>query len=68
MLREAIDLLLAQSEAQAAVWLLLENNPSVPGPVLGVFSSPVLTMEAPRVHVKLRLPLPEMSFSQGQEK
>ena len=49
VIREAIDLLLAQSEAQTTVWLLFENNPDPPGRVLGVFSSPALAMEAPRV-------------------
>jgi hypothetical protein len=49
VIREAIDLLLAQSEAQATVWLLLENNPGVRNRVLGMFSSPALAMEAPRV-------------------
>jgi hypothetical protein len=49
VIREAIDLLLAQPEAQETVWLLLENNPGVRNRVLGVFSSPALAMEAPRV-------------------
>jgi hypothetical protein len=57
VIREAIDLLLAQSEAQATVWLLFENHPGHPstklrdrpGRVLGVFSSLALAMEAPRV-------------------
>jgi hypothetical protein len=49
MLRQAVDLLLAQSEAQATVWLLFENNPGRPGRLVGVFASPALAMEAPRV-------------------
>jgi hypothetical protein len=49
MLRQAVDLLLTQSEAQATVWLLFENNPGIPRHVLGVFSSPAFAMEAPRV-------------------
>jgi hypothetical protein len=39
-----------------------------PSRVLGVFSSLALAMEAPRIHVKLRMSLAEMNFSQGQEK
>jgi gamma-glutamylcyclotransferase (GGCT)/AIG2-like uncharacterized protein YtfP len=49
VIREAIDLLLTQSKAQATVWLLLENNPGVSNRVLGMFSSLALAMEAPRV-------------------
>jgi gamma-glutamylcyclotransferase (GGCT)/AIG2-like uncharacterized protein YtfP len=49
MLRQAVDLLLTQSEASTTVWLLFENNPGHPGPILGVFSSPALAMETPRV-------------------
>ena len=49
MLREAVDLLLAQSEARETVWLLFENEPGHPGRILGVFPSPALAVEAPRV-------------------
>jgi hypothetical protein len=48
MLREAVDLLLAQ-EVQAIVWLLFENEPGLSARLVGVFSSPALVMEAPRV-------------------
>lgn len=50
IIREAIDLLLLAREAQAAVWLLFENNRrDIPGRVLGVFSSLQIAMEVPRV-------------------
>jgi hypothetical protein len=48
MLRQAVNLLLAQ-EVQAIVWLLFENHPGLPGRLVGVFSSPALAMESPRV-------------------
>jgi hypothetical protein len=53
-MREAIDLLLAQSEAQETVWLLLENNPGLLGHVLDVFASPALAMEAHRIKKVIR--------------
>jgi hypothetical protein len=49
VIREAIDLLLTQSEAPTTVWLLLENNPGVRNRVLGMFSSPALAMKAPGI-------------------
>jgi hypothetical protein len=49
IIREAIDLFLFQAEVQATVWLLFENHPDRPGRILGIFSSPALAMEAPRV-------------------
>jgi hypothetical protein len=49
LLREAVDLLLAQSEAQTTVWLLFENHPGLPGRLVGVFSSSALAMESPRI-------------------
>jgi hypothetical protein len=49
VIREAIDLLLTQSEAQPTVWLLFENEPGHPGRLLGVFSSLDLAMKAPGI-------------------